>query len=186
MTKFNGLNYADWSEKIQFQLGFMDLDMTLIMDDKPTTITEDSIEDERSLFEAWERSNRLSLNLMRMTMDENIKPFIPNTKNTGEFMKNVKEYSNSEITDKPVMGNLMTELTTKKFEWSQPIHDHVTQMRNLAAKLKSLGMDVNEYFLVQFITNSFPLEFGQFQVNYNTIKEKWNFQEIKVLLVQEE
>ncbi|KAI5422733.1 hypothetical protein KIW84_045956 [Lathyrus oleraceus] len=138
MTKFNGLNYADWSEKIQFQLGVMDLDMALIMDDKTASITEDGTEDERSLFEAWERSNRLSLNLMRMTMDENVKPFIPNTENAREFMKNVKEYSNYEITDKYVMGNLMSELTTKKFEWSQSIHDHVTQMGNLAAKLKSL------------------------------------------------
>lgn len=52
MTKFNGLNYVDWSEKIQFQLSVMDLDMTLIMDEKPAAITEDSTEDDRSLFEA--------------------------------------------------------------------------------------------------------------------------------------
>jgi hypothetical protein len=123
---------------------------------------------------------------MRITMADNVKPSIPNTENAREFMKNVKEYSNSEITDKSVVGNLMSELTTKRFEWSQPIHDHVTQMGNLAAKLKSFGMDVSESFLVQFIINSLPLEFGQFQVNYNTIKEKWNFQEIKVMLVQEE
>ncbi|KAI5390274.1 hypothetical protein KIW84_075538 [Lathyrus oleraceus] len=138
MTKFNGMNYVDWSEKIKFQLDVMDLGMTLIMDEKPTAITEDSTEDERSPFEAWERSNRLSLNLMRMTMAENIKPFILNTESTREFMKNVKEYSNSEITDKSVVRNLMSELTTKKFEWSQPIHDHVTQMGNFASKLKSL------------------------------------------------
>lgn len=50
MTKFNGLNYVDWSEKIQFQLGVMDLDMALVMDEKSATITEDSTEDERSLF----------------------------------------------------------------------------------------------------------------------------------------
>ncbi|XP_058761385.1 uncharacterized protein LOC131634778 [Vicia villosa] len=185
MTKFNGLNYADWSEKIQFQLGVMDLDMAFIMNEKPAAIMEDSIEDEMSLFEAWERSNRLSLNLMRMTMADNVKSFIPNTENAREFMKNVKEYSNSEITDKFAVENLMSELTTKNFEWSQPIHDHVTQMQNLAAKSKSLGMDVNESFLVQFIINSLPLEFGQFQVNYNTIKEKWNFQEIKAMLIQE-
>ncbi|XP_050877643.1 uncharacterized protein LOC127081438 [Lathyrus oleraceus] len=142
------------------------------MDEKPATIMEDSTEDEKALLENWERSNRLSLNLMRMTMADNVKPSIPNTENAREFMKNVKEYSNSEITDKSVVGNLMSELTTKKFEWSQPIHDHVTQMGNLAAKLKSFGMDVSESFLVQFIINSLPLEFGQFQVNYNTIKEK--------------
>ena len=80
----------------------------------------------------------------------------------------------------------MNEFLTKKFDWSQPIHDHVTGMANLAVKLKSMGMDVNESFLVQFIMNSLLAELGQFQVNYNTIKEKWNFQEIKVMLVQEE
>ncbi|KAF1897865.1 hypothetical protein Lal_00032627 [Lupinus albus] len=63
-----------------------------------------------------------------------------------------------------MVGNLMTKLTTKKFDWSQPIHDHVTSMTNLAAKMKGMGMEVN----------------------YNTIKEKWNFQEVKAMLVQEE
>lgn len=58
-------------------------------------------------------------------------------------MKNVKEYSNYEITDTYFVGNLMSELTAKKFEWSKLIHDHVTQMGNLTAKLKSLGMDMN-------------------------------------------
>ena len=49
-----------------------------------------------------------------------------------------------------------------------------------------MGMDVSESFLVQFIINSLPLECGQFQVNYNTLKAKWNLQEIKGMLVQEE
>lgn len=75
---------------------------------------------------------------------------------------------------------LMNELMTKKFDWSQPIHDHLTSMANLAAMLKIMGMDV--IFLVKFIINSF----GQFQVNYNTIKEKWNLQEINVMLIQEQ
>ncbi|KAI5394334.1 hypothetical protein KIW84_061138 [Lathyrus oleraceus] len=57
MTKFNGLNYADWSEKIQFQLGVMNLDMALIMDEKPAAITEDSTEDEKALLEDWERDS---------------------------------------------------------------------------------------------------------------------------------
>jgi len=34
-------------------------------------------------------------------------------------------------------------------------------MANLAVKLKSMGMDVSESFLVQFIMNSLPAEFGQ-------------------------
>ncbi|KAJ1412275.1 gag-polypeptide of LTR copia-type, partial [Sesbania bispinosa] len=152
----------------------------------PPTITETNTDADKSLYEAWQRSNRLSLNLMRMTMAENVKPSMPKTENAREFMKMIREYSQSDITDKSIVGTLMGELTNKKFDWSQPIHDHVTGMANLAAKLKSMGMEVNESFLVQFIMNSLPPEFGQFQVNYNTLKDKWNFQEIKAMLVQEE
>ena len=85
-----------------------------------------------------------------------------------------------------LIGNLSSELTNKKFDWSRPIRDHVTEMANLVAKLNSMGMQMSESFLVQFILNSLPAEFGQFQVNYNTLKEKWNFQEIKAMLIQEE
>ncbi|KAG2330833.1 hypothetical protein Bca52824_002013 [Brassica carinata] len=59
-------------------------------------------------------------------------------------------------------------------------------MSNLAAKLTTLGMEVHEQFMVQFIMYSLPLEFSQFQVNYNTIKDKWNFKELKAMLIQEE
>ncbi|CAL0309991.1 unnamed protein product [Lupinus luteus] len=184
-VKFNGLNYADWSEQIQFQLGVLELDLAIIMDNEPT-ITETSSEADKTLYEAWERSNRLSLSLMKMSISDNVKSSMPKTKNAREFMRMIKEYSQSNITDKSVVGNLMTELTTKKFDWSQPIHDHVTSMANLTAKMKGMGMEVTKAFLVQFIINSLPVEFGQFQVNYNTIKEKWNFQEVKAMLVQEE
>ncbi|XP_052724081.1 uncharacterized protein LOC128193926 [Vigna angularis] len=160
--------------------------MEIMMDEMPATITETSTSDDKSLYEAWHRSDRLSLNLMRMFMEENVKPSMPKTENTKEFMKMIKEYSQSDITDKSIIGNLMSELTTKKFDWSQPIHDHVTGMTNIAARLKSMRMEVKESFLVQVIMNSLPSEFGQFQVNYNTLKDKWNFQEIKAMLVQEE
>ncbi|KAL2318813.1 hypothetical protein Fmac_032689 [Flemingia macrophylla] len=186
VVKFNGLNYADWSEQIQFQLGIYDLDLAIVMDEAPPAITETNTADDKSLYEAWKRSNRLALNLMRLSMDENVKPSMPKTDNAREFMNILKEYSHSDITDKSIVGTLMSELTTKKFDWSQPIHDHVTGMINLAARLKTMGMEVNESFLVQFIMNSLPPKFGQFQVNYNTIKDKWNLQEIKAMLVQEE
>ncbi|CAM8940925.1 unnamed protein product [Rhodiola kirilowii] len=164
----------------------MALDLAILTEEEPSTITDDSSEAEKSRYEAWERSNRLSLNLMRMTMAENIKPSMPKTENAREFMHKIKECSRSDLADKSIVGSLMSQLTTKKFDWSQPIHDHMTHMSNLAAKLKALGMDVNETFLVQFIINSLPLEFGQFQVNYNTIKDKWNFQKLKAMLIQEE
>jgi len=97
---------------------------------------------------------------MNMTMAENVKPSMPKIDNAKEFKVKIKEYSQSDITNKSIASNLLSELTTKKFDWSQPIHDHVTGMANLAAKLKSMSMDVSETFLVQFIMNSLPFEFG--------------------------
>ena len=75
-------------------------------------------------------------------MAENVKSAMPKTNNAKEFMLKINEYSQSDITDKSIIGPLMSKLTTKKFNWSQPIHDHVIGMSNLAAKLKSMGMDV--------------------------------------------
>lgn len=98
-------------------------------------------------------------------MAENFKPPMPKMDNAREYMLKIKEYSQSDITDKSIIGILMSELMTKKFNWLQLIHDHVTGMQNLAAMLKSMSMDVSESFLVQFIINSLPLEFGQLQVN---------------------
>ena len=59
-------------------------------------------------------------------------------------------------------------------------------MTNIATRLKSLGLAVEDSFLVQFILNSLPPEYGPFQINYNTIKDKWDVNELAGRLVQEE
>lgn len=66
------------------------------------------------------------MDLMKKTMDENIKLSMPKTDNAREFMKMIKEYSQSNMADKSIVGNLMSVLTTKRFDWFQPIHDHLT------------------------------------------------------------
>nr|KYP72178.1 hypothetical protein KK1_004762 [Cajanus cajan] len=154
---------------IQFQLGVLNLDLTLVMDASPPIIIETSTNADKSLYEAWEWSNRLTLNFMRLTMVANVKSSMPKTNNVREFMKLVKDYSKSDIIGKSIVGNLSSELTNKKFDWSQPIHNHVKKMANLATKLNSMGMEVRESFFVKFILNSLSVEFGQFQVNYNTL-----------------
>nr|GMC58130.1 uncharacterized protein LOC109168059 [Ipomoea batatas] len=124
----------------------------------------------------WMRSNKMCLNLMKITMAENMKPMMPKVDIASEFLAKVKELSMSEIADKSIAGNLMAELTSVKFDWSVPIHDHCDQMVNIAAKLKGMGMKFPESWLVHLVINSLPpAEFGQFRVNYNTLKEKWSF-----------
>jgi len=92
----------------------------------------------------------------------------------------------SQTADKSLAGTLMSTLTTMKFDGSRTRHKHVIEMTNIATKLKSLGMVVDENFLLQFILNSLSSEYGPFQMNYNTMKDKWNVHELHSMLVQEE
>ncbi|KAG6488269.1 hypothetical protein ZIOFF_057028 [Zingiber officinale] len=171
ISMFNGLNFSHWCEQIQFHLGVMDLDLSLRVE-KPAAITDTSSDDEKNIHDAWEKSNRLSLMFMRMSVPNNIKSALPHTESAKEFMKFVGE--RSQTIDKSLAGTLMATLTTMKFDGSRCMHEHVIEMTNIAARLKSLGMNVDENFLVQFIINSLPTEYGPFQMNYNTMKDKWN------------
>ena len=47
----------------------------------------------------------------------------------------------------------------------------------------TLGMKVEDSFLVQFIMNSLPPEYGPFQINYNTMKDKWDVNELASKLI---
>ena len=98
-------------------------------------------------------------------------------------MKFVEE--RSQTTDKSLAGTLMSTLTTMKFDSSRTMHEHVIGMTNIAARLKSQGMTVDEGFLVQFTLNSLSSEYGPFQMNYNTMKDKWNVHELHSMLFQD-
>ncbi|KAI3461730.1 hypothetical protein Pfo_018393 [Paulownia fortunei] len=174
IMKFNGLNFSEWSEQVQFHLGVLDLDLALTTD-KPTAIND-----------ASKRSNRLNLMLMRMTIAENIRLMIPKIDSAKEFMKFVEYHSQFDFADKLVAGTLMGTLTTMKFDDFHIMHEHVTKMINIATRLGSMGLKVSDNFLVQFIINSLLPAYSPFQINYNTIKDKRNVTELQSMLIQEE
>ena len=70
----------------------MDLDLA-ILEEKPATITDASSNEEKSHYKAWERSNRLSLMLMRMTVANSIKTTLPKIESAKRFMGLVGEHS---------------------------------------------------------------------------------------------
>ena len=151
------MNFPDWCEQVQFHLGVLDLDLALQVD-KLAAITDESNTDEKSVHKAWERSNRLGLMFIRITVVKNIKSFLSKTDNAKEFKKIMEKHS--QYADKSLAGTLMGNLTTMKFDGSCTMHDHVTKMMNIATRLKSLGMSVDDNFLVQFVINSLPTEYG--------------------------
>ncbi|KAF7128035.1 hypothetical protein RHSIM_Rhsim11G0114100 [Rhododendron simsii] len=178
-----GPNFSEWSEHIQFTLGVLDLDMALLVE-KPADINDESSEEQVFNFNSWERSNRLSLMFMKMTIANNIKTSLPQNTNALEYLKAVEDRFKSA--DKSLAGTIMAELTTMKYDGSRGVQEHILNMSDKAAKLATLGMKVDESFLVQFILNSLPAQFGPFKIHYNTNKDKWSLNELTNMCVQEE
>ncbi|KAG6483391.1 hypothetical protein ZIOFF_060036 [Zingiber officinale] len=141
-------NDYGWDKVVLYIPGFnwvMGLDMTLVMEQRPTTITETSTEADKTLYEAWVRSNRLSLNLMKMTMAENVKPSMPKSDNAREFIKLIKEYSQSEITDKSIVSNIIfvDQPTGTGFSYS-------TDLRDLRYGEKGVSNDLYDFLQAFF------------------------------------
>ncbi|RVW63464.1 Retrovirus-related Pol polyprotein from transposon TNT 1-94 [Vitis vinifera] len=113
MTVFDGLNFSEWYERVQFSLDVLDLDLDLITD-KPPEATDDSTPEQVEQSKAWARSNRLSLMFMRMTIANNIKTFLPQTEFASEFLKSVEK--RFKRADKSLTDTLMAELTTMKYD----------------------------------------------------------------------
>ena len=112
----------------------------------------------------------MRLMFMRITVANNIKSTIPQTESLRQYLKFVEEHFRSA--DKSLAGTLMAELTILKFDGSISMQNHIIEMNNIASRLSTLGMKVDDTFLIQFIMNSLLLEYGLFQMNYNTIKDK--------------
>ncbi|KAK6945514.1 LOW QUALITY PROTEIN: hypothetical protein RJ641_013058 [Dillenia turbinata] len=95
---------------------------------------------------------------MRMSIAENIKSTIPKTNSVKEFMEVVM--SQSDTADKPVARILMGTLTIMKFNGSRTIHEHITKMINIAAKLEIMGLKS-----IWFIANKLQHYKGQMECN---------------------
>ena len=85
MSIFNGPNFSYWNEQVQFHLGVLDLDLA-ILEEKSTTNTNASSNEEKTHYKVWERSNILSLMFMRMVVADNIKTVPPETNDAKKIM----------------------------------------------------------------------------------------------------
>ena len=73
-----------------------------------------------------------------------------------------------------------------KHNKSKRMCEHIMEMKDITAQLKSLEIEISESFIVHFIFNSLPAEYGPFKISYNTHKEKWSINELLIMCVQEE
>ncbi|KAL6310797.1 hypothetical protein AAG906_017379 [Vitis piasezkii] len=160
----------------------MDIDYA-IRKDKPTII-DTSIITKKALYEQWERSNRLSLMFIKTKISDGIHGSIDQHDNVKALLKAIDEQF--VTSDKALANTLIMKFSSLRLTNVSGVQEHIMQMRNIAAQLKTLEVEMSDSFLVHFILNTLPQQYGPFKISYNTHKDKWSINELLTMCVQEE
>ncbi|XP_020098377.1 uncharacterized protein LOC109717112 [Ananas comosus] len=161
----------------------MDLDLALHAKQPPKVVGPMSPQ-QKFAQEKWERSNRLSLMLIKSRVSKSMRGSIPECDKAKDYLKAIEEQFVSS--DKALASTLMNKLSSMKYSGNGSIREHIMEMRDIAAQLTALKVTISDSFLVHFILNSLPSECGPFQISYNTHKDKWSINELLTMCVQEE
>jgi hypothetical protein len=131
----------------------------------------------------WERSNHKCLMVIKEIISEDIHDAIPECKTVVECLEKVE--SQFTVSSKAYTKTLIKILISEKYT-SGCVRDHILKMSNVAARLKPLDLAIKDGFLIYLIFNSLPKEFETFEVNYNSMNDKWTLKKFIAMSVQEE
>ncbi|KAL5742151.1 hypothetical protein ACOSP7_028883 [Xanthoceras sorbifolium] len=161
----------------------MDIDY-IIRKDEPPAITDTSAAADIALYEKWERSNRLSVMFIKTKISDSIRGYVDQLDNIRDLLKGIdKQFVTSE---KALASTLIIKLSSQRLTSVKGVREHIMQIRDIAAQLKKLEVDISESFLMHYILNTLPQQYRPFKIWYNTYKDKWSINELMTMCVQEE
>ena len=176
----NGSNFKIWKENVEIVLGCIDLDLEL-RTERPTSTAENPNEGK---IEKWDRSNRMSLMIMKRSIPEAFRGSINESTNAKKFLSELQQYFAKN--EKSETSTILATLISMRYKGKGNIREYIMEMSNLTGKLKALKLELSEDLLVHLVLISLPAQFSQFKVSYNTQKNKWTLNELISHCVQEE
>ncbi|RVW43523.1 Retrovirus-related Pol polyprotein from transposon TNT 1-94 [Vitis vinifera] len=182
VLELKGDNFKIWKERILLQLGCMDIDYA-IRKDEPHKITDTSTPDEILLYECWEKSNCLNLMYIKTKINADIHGSIEQHENVRDFLKVIDEQF---VTSDKALASTLIMFTSLKLTSVRGVREHIMEMMDILNQLKKLEVEMSKSFLVHFILNTLPPQYGPFKISYNTHKDKWSINELMTMCVQEE
>ena len=135
-----GDNFVDRKHQILLTLGCMELDLALHVDEPPIPMVESAQVDKEN-YERWQRSNRLSLMLIKSHISKCTRGSIPESNKVKTYMKAIEEQFVSS--DKSMANTLMNILSSMKYDNIKGVREHIMEMRDTDAKLKFLEIEIS-------------------------------------------
>ena len=147
LEQLNGSNYVSWKEKLEITLALLDIDYALHNDPpEEPALGEDEAENERLQKEyenkksIWEQSNRKYLTIIKSSIIESISGAIPEAQSAREYLAKVEHQFKGS--SKAYATSLIQKLIGEKYTLNGNLREHIMKKCNLAAKLKTMDMDI--------------------------------------------
>jgi hypothetical protein len=121
--------------------------------------------------------------VIKERISEGIRGAIPECETAVEYLEKVKSQFTSS--SKAYASSLIKRLIFEKYTGGG-VRDHILRMSNVAARLKPVDLAIKDGFLIYLIFNSLPKKFKTFEVNYNSMNDKWTLEKFIAMCVQEE
>ncbi|PKU81665.1 hypothetical protein MA16_Dca019663 [Dendrobium catenatum] len=143
-----------------------------------------AIRTERPNFKKWERSNRMSLMIMKYSIPYTIRGAMPEEENAKKFLSQIADrFVGSE---KVETSTILSKLVSMRYKGKGNIREYIMEMSNLVTRLRALKLELSDDILVHLVLISLPAQFSPFKISCNTQKEKLTLNELIAQCVQEE
>ncbi|RDX92687.1 hypothetical protein CR513_25142, partial [Mucuna pruriens] len=83
------------------------------------------------------------------------------SQSASRFLEEIEQFFTKN--EKTETSNLLTKLISMKYKGGGNIREYIMEVSNIAAKLKSLKLEIDEDLIVHLVLISFPAHFGQFK-----------------------
>ncbi|KAL6331379.1 hypothetical protein AAG906_011316 [Vitis piasezkii] len=120
--------------------------------------------EQRSAMEKWERSNRMSLMIMKHSIPEAIRGAIPEETQAKAFLDQIA--NRFAANEKVETSTILSKLVSMRYKGKENIREYIMEMSNLVTRLKALKLELSEDILQHL--------------------EKWTLNELIAQCVQEE
>ncbi|KAG7534111.1 hypothetical protein ISN45_Aa08g016880 [Arabidopsis thaliana x Arabidopsis arenosa] len=172
----NGSNFSEWKEHLLVVLALMDLDISL-REERPKHI--DIVKTER-----WDRSNRMSMMIMKIRIPPKFRGIVPKDVTTAKEALAALEKCYVKKEGAEVRTVLAEFRSTKKA--NESVREYIMMKMTVAAKLKKLGMDIPDTVVAALILDSLPSDYELLRSTYNRLQLEWSTHDLISHCVQEE
>ena len=137
----NGTNFKKWNEHIIIVLRSMDLDYAL-REDRLADLTGANTAKQRAAIEKWERSNRMSLIIMKHSILESIRGAMPKETRAKTFLDQIANQFTAN--EKVETNTILSKLVSMRYKGKENIREYIMEVSNLVTRLKTLKLELLE------------------------------------------